>query len=142
VNTNPDLQKICIANPKLSKCLICIVINEYWVSKLWFDPWPRILKIFKRFNLFSRILMNLHESLVLYTKRILTNKPQIWVHGFISNCDWQIQPVFKLPISWMRFGDLFLKDLFLGFNSIGQKSQKIWFVLICRDSSTNPATLC
>ncbi len=31
------------------------------------------------------------------------------------NCDWQIQPVFKLPVSWIQFGDLFFKDSICGF---------------------------
>jgi hypothetical protein len=42
---------------------------------------------------------------------------------------------------WIRFVDSFLKDLFRGFVSCKQKSQITRFVLIRKDSYTNPASL-
>ena len=51
-------------------------------QKLQFNSGPQILKIFKRFDLFSlilRIITNLHKSLVLHMKQIFTNKPQIGI---------------------------------------------------------------
>jgi flagellar biosynthesis protein FliQ len=54
----PDLQKIGIANPKLLKGSICIVIKESWVLKDLIQFLAKILKIFKRFNLFTQIFTN------------------------------------------------------------------------------------
>ena len=42
---------------------------------------------------------------------------------------------------WIRFVDSFLKDSFCGFVSCKQKSQITRFVLIRKDSYTNPASL-
>ncbi len=49
--------------------------------------------------------------------------------------------VFERFVSWIRFVGLFSKDLFRGFVSWKQKSQITRFVLIRKDSYTNPASL-
>ncbi len=86
----------------------------------------RILNVFKRFNLFSRIqriLTSPDESLV---HRRTLNKPEsIRILGFrfanpywfqkICFADLFRRPVFERFVSWIRFVDLFLKDSFCGF---------------------------
>jgi hypothetical protein len=51
--------------------------------------------------------------------------------------------IFRVRIheSWIRFVDSFLKDSFRGFVLCKQESQITRFVLICKDSYTNPASL-
>jgi hypothetical protein len=108
--------------------------------------------IFKRLDLFSeiqQILTNPDKSLV---QRRTLNKPKsIWILGFgfanpycfqkICFVDLFHPTVFKGLVSWIRFVDLFLKDLFYGFVLQKQKSQITWFISFQKDSDTIPASL-
>ncbi len=108
--------------------------------------------IFKRFDLFSRIqqiLMNLDKS---FLHRRTLNKPKsIWILGFgftnqycfqkICFMDSFCRPFFERYVLWIRFVDLFSKDLFCGFVLWKQKYQITRFVSFWKDSYTNPASL-
>ncbi len=84
--------------------------------------------IFQRFDLFSRILTNPHESLQILSTIAQNESLQIQAGG-LTNPDSRIQTLkiriadlirralFKRCVLWIRFVGLFSKDSFCGFVS-------------------------
>ena len=87
--------------------------------------WPWIQQIFKWIKSFYKP----QGSLVLYTKWIFMNKQRIWIHESESmDLFWIVIDKSNLvnPQIWVREPN---------------PSRKIQFVLISKDSQTNPASL-
>ncbi len=147
VVTNPDSKKIrfvlWLTNPDSFRI---VDHKSFMFSK---DSFRRL--IFKRFACFYeyneslQILSTIarNESLKIEIReseslRIL--QIRIRESGFVTP---NLKDLYRGFVLWIRFVDSFLKDSFHGngFVSCKQKSQITWFVSICKDSYTNPASL-
>ncbi len=139
--TNPNFLRFPLTRrPQIRICFVLWIANTD-LKRFVLSCGPWIHPIFKRFYLFSwflPILTNLHESLALYAVQILKNKAKsIFVNlspWICFKCDWWIQPVFKLPVIWIRFGDLFPKICFVDsiHNAKNLKKLNLYrFVVIC-----------
>jgi hypothetical protein len=104
-----------------------IVVHESGHGKIRIVSYIRIQPIFKRFDLFSRILTNPHESSRILEHRRTLNKYEsirIPYFGFanpysiqkIRIVDLFCRPGFIRFISWIRFVYPFSKDSYRGFD--------------------------
>ncbi len=117
-------------------------------SNRGFVSWPELPKIRAVFTNAT----NPHESWRILSTIARNESLRIQAGGF-ANPDSRIRTlkicfvdlfrrhVFERFVSWIFFVDSFLKDSFRGFVSCKQKSQKIRFLSIRKDSCTNPASL-
>jgi hypothetical protein len=116
--------------------------HESWIR---FVSWVTNPAIFKRFVLRIRFVTQFSKDLTNPTNphessRILSTI-DLRIHTNPVLPDSRIPTVYKRFVSWIRFVDSFLKDLFCGFVSWKFFFQITRFVSFRKDSYTNPAPL-